>query len=330
MSPVPSVAVKRLGTRVFRQDFTGVAIATITLVIVVGLRDSTFLQFNQLASVLNQAAVVGVLACAMAYLLAMRELDLSVGSVLGLSCMVGALLMRAGVNPWLAAVGCVLVGALLGLVNALLIDLLGLPSIVATLATLSTFRGLTYRLGDSKQVLGMPLSDPFSKFFGWKLMGIGVNFWAMIILAVVLVVVLKSTPFGYRVRSIGSNPEAALFTGIPVRGVRFQVFIVVGAIGGLAGALTLGYFGVADPNSGSGYELQAIAAAVIGGTALRGGRASITGAVLGAVLLQVVGVALAYFDVDINWNAFTTGVVILIAVGLASLLTRRSSRRASP
>ncbi|GAA3533455.1 ribose ABC transporter permease [Nonomuraea rosea] len=318
----------RSGTGVvLRQDFTGVLIATVVLILVVGARDGTFLEFGQLSQVLNQAAVVGMLACAMAYLLAMRELDLSVGSVLGLSALCGALLIRAGLNPWLAVVLCVAAGGLLGLVNGILVDLLRLPSIVATLATLSTYRGLTHRLSEGKQVLGAPLSDPFSKFFGWKLLGLGVNFWTMAIVAAVLVVTLRNTPFGYRIRSIGSNPEAARFSGIPIRAVRLQVFVLAGVMGGIAGALTLGYFGVADPNAGSGYELQAIAAAVIGGTPLHGGRASVTGAALGAVLLEVVRTALAYFRIDINWNDFTTGAVILLAVGFASLLRRRSDAR---
>ncbi|MFC5823874.1 ABC transporter permease [Nonomuraea insulae] len=310
-----------------RQDFTGVLVATVVLVLVVGVRDTTFLQFGQLSQVLNQAAVVGVLACAMAYLLAMRELDLSVGSVLGLSALCGALLIRVGLHPWAAAVLCVAAGALLGLVNGVLVDLLRLPSIVATLATLSTYRGLTHRLSEGRQVLGAPLSDPFSKFFGWKLAGLGVNFWALAIVVTVLVLTLRNTPFGYRIRSIGSNPEAARFSGIPIRRVRLQVFVLAGVMGGVAGALTLGYFGVADPNAGSGYELQAIAAAVIGGTPLYGGRASVTGAALGAVLLEVVRTALAYFRIDINWNDFTTGAVILLAVGLASLLRRRTDVR---
>jgi ribose transport system permease protein len=139
---------------------------------------------------------------------------------------------------------------------------------------------------------------------------------------------LRTTPFGYRVRSIGSNPEAAQFSGLPIRQVRLLAFVMTGTLGGVAGMLSLGYFGSSDPNLGVGYELLAIAAAVIGGTPLQGGKATIIGTALGAILLGVVTSGLAYFNVPINWTDFATGAVILLAVALDSQLRRsRTARR---
>jgi ribose transport system permease protein len=264
----------------------------------------------------------------MAFLLAMRELDLSVGSVYALTALACAMLADAGMNPWLAALLSIIAGGLLGLFNALLIQYFGLPSIVATLATLAMFRGLTLALSDGTQVLGPPVDDPFSQVISGDVLGVPVTGIVLVVVAVVLTVVLRATPFGYRVRSIGSNPDAALFSGIPVNRVRMQAFVLSGALGGLAGVLTIGYLGAADPNTGSGYELLAIAAAVIGGTSLAGGKATIVGAALGAVLLGVVGSGLAYFSVPINWNQFATGAVILGAVSLDSAVRRRRRARA--
>jgi ribose transport system permease protein len=262
----------------------------------------------------------------MAFLLAMRELDLSVGSVYALTALACAMLFDAGLNSWLAALLALVAGGLLGLFNALLIQYFGLPSIVATLATLAMYRGLTLALSDGTQMLGPPVDDSFSQVISGDVAGVPVTGIVLVVVAAVLTVVLRATPFGYRVRSIGSNPDAARFSGIPVNRVRLQAFVLTGVLGGLAGVLTIGYLGAADPNTGTGYELQAIAAAVIGGTSLAGGRATIVGSALGAILLGVVASGLAYFSVPINWNQFALGAVILGAVALDSLVRRRRRR----
>jgi ribose transport system permease protein len=319
----------RFGRAVLSQDYLGVLVATIALVVVIGAFHPRFFQFDQLMSIVQSSAYIGILACGMAFLLAMRELDLSVGSTYALTALACALFFRdLDMNPWLAALLAVLVGAVLGLFNALLIQYFGLPSIVATLATLAMYRGLTLALSEGTQVPGPPVDDSFSKIIGGEVAGIPTNAIILVLVVVVLTVVLRSTPFGYRVRSIGSNPDAAAFSGIPVSRVRMQAFVLMGALAGLAGVLTLGYLGAADPNTGTGYELSAIAAAVIGGTSLSGGRATIVGAALGAVLLGVVQSGLAYFSVPINWNQFATGAVILGAVSLDSLVRRRRRARA--
>jgi ribose transport system permease protein len=317
-----------VGRTLLGQEYLGVLIATLALVLLIGAFHPRFLQFDQLMAIVNQATYIGILACGMAFLLAMRELDLSVGSVYALTALACAMLVQAGMNPWLSAVLAIVVGGLLGLFNALLIQYFGLPSIVATLATLAMFRGLTLALSDGTQVLGPPVDDSFSQVISGDVAGVPVTGIVLVVVVIVLTVVLRATPFGYRVRSIGSNPDAALFSGIPVNRVRMQAFVLSGALGGLAGVLTIGYLGAADPNTGSGYELLAIAAAVIGGTSLAGGKATIVGAALGAVLLGVVGSGLAYFSVPINWNQFATGAVILGAVSLDSAVRRRRRARA--
>jgi len=308
------------------QDYIGVLIATVVLTLGIGVVHPSFLAFSQLLDILNQATFVAILACGMAFLLAMRELDLSVGSIYGLTSLCAAMLMHAGVPSWLGALAGLALGAVLGLVNGLLIQIFRLPSIVATLATMSIFRGLIFALSNGNQVIGLPLTDPFANLVGGHLLGIPTNVWVMILVVVIFTVVLHSTPFGYRIRSIGSNPEAAVFSGLPTLAVRLWTFIVMGALGGLAGMLSLGYFGSSDPNLGTGYELLAIAAAVIGGTPLRGGKATIVGAALGSILLGVVSSGLAYFNVPINWTAFATGAVILLAVSLDSLLRRSRTK----
>jgi ribose transport system permease protein len=242
--------------------------------------------------------------------------------------MCAALLIHSGMPSWSGAITGVVIGALLGLTNGLLIQIFRLPSIIATLATLSIYRGLVYALSNGNQVVSFPLTDPFATFVGGSLFGIPTNVWVMLVTVALFTVILHTTPFGYRVRSIGSNPDAAQFSGLPMRQVRLLAFVLMGTLGGLAGILALGYFGSSDPNLGVGYELLAIAAAVIGGTPLRGGKATIIGAALGSILLGVVNSGMAYFNVPINWTEFATGTVILLAVALDSSLRRsRAARR---
>jgi ribose transport system permease protein len=310
------------------QDYIGVLIATVALTLIIGIIHPSFLAFSQIMDILSQASFVAILACGMAFLLSMRELDLSAGSTYGLTSMCAALLIHAGMPSWFGAITGLVIGALLGLTNGLLIQIFRLPSIIATLATLSIYRGLVYALSSGLQVVSMPLTDPFTVFVGGSFLGIPTNVWVMLVVVALFTVILHTTPFGYRVRSIGSNPDAAQFSGLPTRQVRLLAFVLMGTLGGLAGMLSLGYFGSSDPNLGVGYELLAIAAAVIGGTPLRGGKATIIGAALGSVLLGVVGSGMAYFNMPINWTDFATGSVILLAVALDSTLRRaRVGRR---
>lgn len=312
---------------VISKDYIGVLVATVVLVLVIGAVRPDFLDIANLLDILSQATTVALLAGGMAFLLSMRELDLSVGAIYGLTALCAAILMHDGVPSWLGVIVGILLGTALGLVNGLLIQLFRLPSIVATLATMSIFRGLIFGLSKGLQVIALPLTDPFAEIMGMRPLDIPMDVWVMAVVVVILVLVLYMTPFGYRVRSIGSNPEAAVFSGLPVKRVRLLAFALMGALGGVVGMLTLGYLGSSDPNLGVGYELLAIAAAVIGGTPLRGGKATIIGAVLGSLLLSVVSAGLIYFNIEINWTAFYTGIVILLAVSLDSLLRSGRFRR---
>lgn len=311
------------GSRVLGLESLPVAIATLVLIVVIGALRPAFWDVDNLLDVLQQSVYVGVLAAGLAFLIAMREIDLSVGSVFALTLIIGALLMRDGMNPWLAVVIAIALGGVMGLVNALLVQVIAIPAIVATLATLSMFRGLSLALTDGQTVGGLPVDDAFFTIFGGDFLGFPVTAIVMIALAVVLSAVLRLTPFGYRVRAIGSNPEAATFSGISIPRVRIQALVMMGLCGGVAGVLGLAFFQTGDPNIGVGIELQAIAAAVIGGTPLSGGRASIAGAIIGAVLLSAVTNGLVFFDVPINWSQFATGAVILAAVALDSVVRRR-------
>jgi ribose transport system permease protein len=319
----PGASLQSAALRVVEFESNSVLIATIVIAVVIGVAHPNFFHWSQIKDVLQQSVYVGILAAGMAFLISMREIDLSVGSMFGLTLIISALLMKHGMNPWIAALVGIALGGAMGLLNAILVQVITIPAIVATLATLSMFRGLALALSDGQQVTGLPLHNSFFQKLGGTTLGLPTSVWIMIITAIVLTGVLRLTPFGYRVRSIGSNPEAATFSGISIPRVRVQALVLMGALAGLAGMLGLAFFESGDPNIGTGFELQAIAAAIIGGTPLRGGSATVIGAVVGAILLSVVNSGLVYFNVPVNWSAFATGAVILLAVSLDSLVRRR-------
>ena len=322
-----SASMRDLGRRALEVESNSVLVATIALIVFIGILHPDFLAWGQLKEVVQNSAYVGIIAAGMAFLISMREIDLSVGSMFGLALVISALLMQHGMNPWLAALIGVLLGCAMGLFNAILVQFVAIPAIVATLATLSMYRGLSQALSDGEQVTGLPADNSFFTFFGGDFAGLPVSVWVLILVAIVLTAVLRFTPYGYRVRAIGSNPEAATFSGISIPRVRVQTLVLVGGLAGLSGMLALAFFISGDPNIGTGFELQAIASVVIGGTPLRGGSATVVGAVLGSILLSAVNSGLAYFDVPVNWSNFATGAVILAAVALDSLIRGRRRHR---
>jgi ribose transport system permease protein len=315
--------------RVLDFESNSVIVATIVLALAIGIVHPNFFSLDQIRDVLQQSVYIAILAGGMCFLLAMREIDLSVGSIFGLTLIISALLMHHGMNPYLAGLIGIALGAAMGLFNALVVQFISIPAIVATLATLSMFRGLALALSGGQQVTGLPIQNSFFTKLGGNELGIPVSVWITLVVAIVLTALLRLTPFGYRVRSIGSNPEAATFSGISIPRVRIQALVLMGALAGLAGVLGLAFFQSGDPNIGTGFELQAIAAAIIGGTPLRGGSGTVVGAVVGAILLSVVSSGLVYFNVPVNWSSFATGAVILLAVSLDSLVRSRRRSRSS-
>lgn len=317
----PAAAFRFLITR----DYIGALVAALVIFVGVGVIHPEFLSLSRLANVLNQAAFVGILAVGAAILLGMRHVDLSIGSMYGLASMTTALLWpHVGV---LLAIGAgVIAGALAGLLNGLLIRFLVLPSIVVTLATLQVFRGLTIAISDGRQQRGPELTNWFLELVVTRPLRIPFTAWVLVAVVILMTIVMNRTVIGYRILSIGSNPDAAEFTGIPTASTGLTVFVLMGMLAGVAGAMALGFFGAADPNGGVTFELRAIAAAVIGGTSLRGGRVSVAGAAVGAVVLALIASALAQFKIPLIWNAFATGLAILLAISIDSLLRRGVSR----
>lgn len=320
-----SWSIRRLATA----DWSSAVLALIFVVGIVGVFHPNFLAPTQLINVVQSSVYAALIAAGLVFLIPQNEIDLSVGGNYVLTGIVAALLMRAGLAPILSIVLALGMSMGVGLLNAFTSQVIGIPSLIGTLAMSWMLRGLALALASGTQVTGVPMSDPIISILGGgRLFGIPASIILMVLAGIVLALVMRNTPFGYRVREIGSNPDAAEFSGIPVRRTRTIGFVLAGFMSGVAGIVALAFFTVGDPQSGGGIELFAVAGAVIGGTPLAGGKATVFGAIVGAVLLNAVAVGLVYFQIPATWAQFATGAVILGAVSVDGLV-QRQRRRAS-
>lgn len=310
-------------------DETGVIVALAVLMTVIGVARPRFINPLNLLTILGHTTFLGMLAVGMVFLLAIREIDLSVGWIFNFSAVVTALLMVAGLDPWLCAGAGLLFGAALGLLNGALVTTLRLPAIIVTLGTFSMFQGLSLVVNNSRAVVPPDQESSYFAAVSAKLFGVLPAPAAVFLaLAVAMHLVLHRTRFGYRVQAVGSNPEAAELAGISNARVRLQTLVLMGAICGLSGAMYVGFRGAIDPNEGSDFVLMVVAAVIIGGTPLSGGAGTVIGAVVGTLIIQVISSGLIFFGIDATWSTFVTGAVIVLAVSLDQAVKYQRSRRA--
>jgi ribose transport system permease protein len=285
----------------------------VLLILFFGIASDNFFSIVTLTTVLNQLPALTTVTVGMTLVLIVAGIDLSVGSVLGFSAAVVGVVTVGWDLP--IAVGCLLgfgAGILCGLVNGILVSYLSLPSFIVTLGMLEMARGLAYittssqtmYIGAAIQKIALPLP------------GLGVS--GALLFSLVLVIaaqfMLTRTVFGRYITAIGTNEHAARMSGIDIRPYRLTVLAASGALAGLAGIFNVAYLGSADPNAGIGLELSAIAAAVIGGTSLMGGRGSVIGAFAGVLIIAVLQNGLAQIGMSEPGKRLITGAVIILAV----------------
>jgi ribose transport system permease protein len=317
----------------------GVLAALLVLVTIVGVHNSAFVRPGNLFDLVASNSFFGIISLATVFLLALGEIDLSVGWNFNFSAVIAALLMVHGVDPWLAACVGVLFGAGLGLANGLLAVGLQLPVIIVTLGTYSMFQGLSLVVNKSSAVVPPNVNGSFFRTINHRvgslphIGGIPVLAIVFVLLAIFLQALLHRTRFGYRVLAIGSNPEAARLAGIPLARTRVLVLVLVGAFCGLSGSLYVGSFGSVDPASGGQYLLAVVAAVIIGGTPLSGGMGTVIGALIGVLIIATISSGIVFFGIDATWSTFVTGAVIVLAVAIDQAIKwqrrRNAERRAA-
>ena len=303
-----------------RENF--ILVSLLLLILFFSLASDNFFSFVTLKTILNQLPALTIVTVGMTLVLIVGGIDLSVGSVLGFSAtVVGVALLNWGLPLYAACLLGIGAGLLCGSVNGILVAYLSLPAFIVTLGMLEMARGLAYittnsqtmYIGASIQKLALPIA------------GTGVSVALIFALATVIAgqFILTKTVLGRYITATGTNAQAARMSGIDTRFYRLLVLAVSGALAGLGGVFNAAYLGSADPNAGSGLELAAIAAAVIGGTSLMGGRGTIIGAFAGVLIVAVLQNGLAQIGVSEPAKRLITGGVIIIAVFLDSWRIRR-------
>ncbi|WP_104104385.1 ABC transporter permease [Arthrobacter sp. 08Y14] len=299
----------------------GALVGLVVLGLALFIATPDFLTGPNLLNIGIQASVIAVLAFGMTFVIVAAGIDLSVGSVAALSAMGSAWMFTQGNLPgWVALVGGLLIGTLSGAVSGFAVAYGRLPSFIATLAMLSIARGLTLVLSDGRPI---PTADEVS-FLGGNVGPIPMPIVVLIIAGIVAALILNYTVIGRYMYAVGGNTEAARLSGIPVRRVLVTVFALSGLFAALAGLLLSGRLDSAQPQAASGYELDAIAAVVIGGASLAGGIGRISGTLIGALVLVVIRNGLNLLNVSSFWQQVVIGLVIALAVG-ADALRRKNS-----
>ena len=306
----------------------GILLALGLLVLVVALQEPRFIKPGNIKEILLSVSILAIVAVGETLVVLTRNVDLSVGSVLGVTAFVCADLMKSshGTPVIVAVLLGIAIGAGFGVINGLLVSVGRVPAIVATLGTLYIYRGVDFIIASGKQVNAADVPDAFLNLATATVLGIPL----LIIYAVVIVLVanylLRRSRTGRELYAVGSNPDAARLAGVPSGKLVFGAFALSGALAGLGGVLWAARFATVDAHAGSGFELAVVAAVVVGGVNIFGGSGTAIGAALGAILLGTIENALNVLNLDPFWLQAIQGAVIIAAVTFDALITRRLQR----
>ncbi|MFI3173363.1 MAG: ABC transporter permease [Eubacteriales bacterium] len=291
-----------------------VVVAIVVMTLIFSVLNPSYFTGKNFLSILQQATINGILAVGMTYAIVSGGIDLSIGSTFAIVIVVVGQLTVAGVNPFIAILLGMILGAALGCVNGILITKMNLQPFIATLGTMSVYRGIAYVITGGWPVLNIP--DEFRSLLNTRISALGnANVYLFVFLAVAIVagIILSKTKFGNYIYAVGGNEEAAKLSGVNVHMTIIKAYAVTGVCAAVAGMIQLASLGSGEPTAGSGYELDAIAAAAIGGTRMAGGKGTVLGTVFGAILLAALKIGLIVLNVDTFYQYIVTGIIIIIA-----------------
>ena len=302
--------------------------AILVLIALIAWRFPPFVAPANLARVYNDTSILIILALGQMAVILTRCIDLSMAANLALSGMVAAMLNAAfpGLPIPVIILSAMALGAVLGMVNGALVWKLDIPPIVVTLGTLTIYRGLIFLLTNGKWINAHQMSDAFKSFPRADLAGIPVLSWLSVVMVAAMFLVMTRTALGRAFFAVGGNPHAAVYTGIDVGRTRFFAYCLSGTLAGLSGYLWVSRYAVAYVDIAAGFELDIIAACVIGGISIAGGIGSVPGAVLGALFLGVIKNALPVINISPFAQMAISGMVIIIAVAVNARAERRKGR----
>lgn len=289
----------------------------VVLFAVFAMASDVFLTVNSLKTLVRQTSIYGIIAIGMVFVITSSGIDLSVGSVVGLSGVITAMCLIAGMPIWVAIIISIVLSSLVGLLNGILVHDGKVPPFIATMGTMTVVRALIMLLTGAKMISGLP--DDFKSIAQFSVLGLPFLFVSWIIVIIVASFITKKTIFGRNIYAVGSNKEAARLSGINIRKTTYGVYVFSAVVCSIAGILLASRLGNGVPTAGTGYELDAIAAAVVGGASLDGGEGSVIGTVLGAMIMATLRQGGTLLGVNSFILEIIIGSLIVIAVLLDKL-----------
>ncbi|HBO38913.1 MAG TPA: ribose ABC transporter permease [Pasteurellaceae bacterium] len=290
----------------------GTLVGLVIIFFVFSFLSPIFFTVPNLLNILQQSSINAVIALGMTLVIISAGIDLSVGPTAALSAVIGASLMVAGVPIPLAVLGALFVGVICGLFNGILIAYAGLQPFIVTLGGLSLYRALSLIYTNGNPIFGIP--SGFRAFMNGSILGIPSTIIIVGIIAILLWLVLSKTPLGEYIFAVGGNEEAARVCGVPVAKTKVLVYVISGLLASIAALILVGRLGAAEPTLGNLWELDAIAAAAIGGASLMGGKGSVIGTILGAIILGALRNGLTLLNIQAFYQLLATGVIIIVAM----------------
>ncbi len=321
--PSPRTSQSRLVRLVNRVRELGLLVALLLIIVIVGIQVPSFLTVSNLEQILLSVAILAIVAVGETLVVLTRNIDLSIGSIVGFTAFVAADLFKQlpGINLFIAILlGCVL-GLVLGCINGLLVTVGRVPAIIVTLGTLYIFRGFDFVVAGGNQVSASDVPDSYLSLATTRVLGVPALILFAATIALIFAYLLRFSRTGRELYAIGSNPEAARLVGIRSNSLIFGAFLLSGLLCGFAGVLWGARFATVDSTAATGLELQVIAAVVVGGVNTFGGSGTILGAVLGAIVLGTVDDALNLLKLSQFWLQAIDGGAILVAVALDAFIT---------
>lgn len=318
---------RKLGSKSLLQILlqNGAYVLLVLMCIILAALDSNFLTADNLINVALQSSIMGVLALGMTFVICTGNIDISVGNLIGLCSAVGiALIQFYGVPWWVSMAVMIIVGCIVGVINGVMVAYMNIPAMLVTLATQCVASGMVLVISKGKSWFNLPVQIlAVSKT---KFLGVSLLLWIVLALFVVFHFILSYTVFGRKVLAVGGNKEAAKASGIHVERVILMSYVISGCVSGIAAILQTARLGSFYASMGAGMEMNVIAAVVIGGTSMNGGRGTIVGTLAGVLLLGIINNALNLLGVDANWQNVARGLIIALAIMLDALRIKLDSK----
>ena len=307
--------IARVGLTSWRQNIIYIGFVGIFIFFAVTLGHKGFLDSNNLLNIVRQTAPIAIMAVAMTYVLAAGEIDLSIGAVAGLASVATAMAMDIGGVP-LAIFAGIATGLIVGILNGIISTRIGIPTFLTTLAMMGVAKGTSMWVSGTKAV--PILSDGYNWFFGGGYIGpLPVLLFWMLIVAVIGHIVLRRSTFGRWVLATGGSETAARYSGVNTRNIKFKVLIISSTAAAIAGMLYAGRFQTGRFQLGEGDELSVIAAAVLGGTSLFGGKGTVVGSIIGALMIGLINNGLILAGLEFSQQLIARGLIIILAVAIS-------------